>query len=98
MARRELKERRKLSTERVEQSMPKINFVFEDQPEWMAMMYADMSTDEQALAKAAWRDAENADILETKEAATADAAGTVGPSADNAIRARMKDFMVAKLK
>ena len=103
LARKQRKEERKLSTERVVQSMRKIHFVFHEEPGWMAMVYADMSADEQALAKTAWKDADNEELAEAKEAAAA-ATGSMTEgtlcelSADDAIRARMKDFMLTKLK
>ena len=51
--------------------MRKMHFVFHEEPGWMAMAYADMSADEQALAKTAWKDAENEALAEAQEAAAA---------------------------
>eukprot|EP00927_Polykrikos_kofoidii_P075186 TRINITY_DN71268_c0_g1_i1.p1 TRINITY_DN71268_c0_g1~~TRINITY_DN71268_c0_g1_i1.p1 ORF type:complete len:101 (+),score=19.53 TRINITY_DN71268_c0_g1_i1:24-305(+) len=62
-----------------------------------------MPADEQALAKAAWKDADYEELVEAREAAAEAAGGTMEATlceslADDVIRARMADFMLTKLK
>ena len=86
-------EERKLSPGRVAAAMPKLTFRFEaDDVDWTKKTHEEMDAAQQALAKVAWREAEEAENPE----AGADAGAELAE--DIAIRSRMRNFMQAQLK
>ena len=64
LARRQRKEERKLSCDRVVQSMQQVQFVFEEESGWMTTMFADRTADDQALARNAWKEAVDEEVFE----------------------------------
>ncbi len=90
-ARQRHMEERKLSPGRVAAAMPKLTFRFEaDDVDWTKKTHEEMDAAQQALAKEAWREAEEAENLE------ADAGAELAE--DIVIRSRMRHFMQAQLK
>ena len=87
-ARRDRMEQQKAGRVEITKALPKLKYAVEEsKDDWQRKRFSDMSVDEVSRARAAWADAEAADIEETKDR---DREKGPGDARDKVIHERMK--------